>query len=274
MNYIEQLLAKIEDAEAKAELTGLVEKAPILNDWILDPGVKAKNDQITTWAETEWDYDHGMSRREWAQQEQLAALGAKGKGMELDELNAHLGKYIKDNGLMTKAEYKAGIEEKETAFNNELNLVSTLATRVAYLNQKYQKDFGDTFDPDEFVSKAMEGGYARQGKQGLDQYYDKFTEEKRTAKQAADLADQIAAAEKRGADKVLAERGMGTNGQMPTLDGAPEMGHFEMKIKGLGPKVDPNASVAPADAELGRGTIARFAANVADQKDRSGHSVN
>ncbi len=277
MNYIEQLLEKLEDVEARTQFSGLIEKAPMLNDWIIDPALRAKNDEITAWAETEWDYEHGMSKLEYQQSQQLTELqtqlSTRGQGMELNDLNDFLGKYIKDNGLMTKTEVEAEIKAKETAFSNELNLVSSLATRVSYLNAKYQKDYGDMFDPDDFVSKAIEGGYAAQGKAGLDQYYNEFTREKQTAKAQADIDAKIEAARKEEREKVLNERGMGANGQMPTLDGSPEMGHFEAKLKGMANQ-PPAGATAPADAELGRGTIARFAANAADAKDRAAGLVH
>ena len=56
---------------------------------------------------------------------------------------------------------------------------------------------------------------------------------------------------------------------MPTLDGSPEMGHFEQKIRGLGNKpIDPNASTVPAEVELGRG-VGKYAAAQWDQRDRA-----
>lgn len=268
MNYIEQLLAKLEDVEAKQQFSGLIEKAPMLNDWIIDPDIRAKNDEITAWAETEWDYDHGMSKLEYQQSQELTTLRARGQGMEINELNEFLGKYIKDNGLMTKAEVESQIKAKEDAFNNELNIVSNLATRVSYLNAKHHQEFGNMFDPDEFVQKAVDGGYAKDGRAGLDRYYSEFTREKQTAKSQAELDAKIEAARVDERNKVLAERGMGAGGQMPTLDGSPEMGHFEAKLKGMANQPAAGAS-APADAELGRGAIARFAANAADQADRA-----
>ena len=273
MNYIEQLLAKIEDAEARQEFSGLLEKTPTVKDWIVDPEVRTRSEQIQQWAETEWDYEHNMSRLEYQQQQELTALQAQitghKPGMELNELNDHLGKYIKDNGLMTKAEYEAGIAAKAEAFEKELNLVSTLATRVSYLNGRYSKDFGgEMFDPDEFISKANEKGYARYGKEGLDKFYEEFTADKRAAKQAADLEAIKTAAREEGRKEALKERGMGEGGQMPTLDGSPDMGHFEAKLKGGAHKFDPTQSQVPADVELGRG-VGRLAAAIADANDRA-----
>lgn len=273
MNYIEQLLAKIEDAEARQQFSGLLEKTPTVKDWIVDPETRTRSEQIQQWAETEWDYEHNMSRLEYQQQQELMALQAQISGqkphMELNELNDHLAKYIKDNGLMTKAEYDAGIKEKAEAFEKELNLVSTLATRVSYLNNKYSRDFdGEMFDPDDFITKANEKGYARYGKEGLDKFYDEFTAEKRAAKSAADLERIKAEAREEGRKEALKQRGMGEGGQMPTLDGSPEMGHFEAKLKGGNKTFDPTQSAVPADVELGRG-VGRLAAAIADAKDRA-----
>jgi hypothetical protein len=273
MNYIEQLQAKLDNLEARQHLDSLVKTAPVISDWIVDPDVRQKNEQINQWAETEWDYEHGMSRLEYQQQQELAALrvqlNSRGEGMELYELNEHLGRFIKDNGLMTKAEVDAIVTAKEQAFNNELNMIGTLATRIPYLNAKYQKDFGEVFDPDDFVSKAVEKGYHAYGKQGLEKFYDEFTAEKRESKQKADIEARIEAARAEERQKIQQEVGMGQNGRMPTLDGSPEMGHFEAKLKGMASKPAEGTSSAPADAELGRGVIARFAAQAADARDRA-----
>lgn len=274
MTYIEQLLAKLEDVELREQFNGVLAKAPEIEQYIVDPETRQRADALTQWAETEWDYEHNMSRREYQQEQEIAVLTAKtinqkDSAMELNELNEHLGKYIKENGLMTKAEYEAGITAKETSFNQELNLVSTLATRIPYLNAKYQKDFGDVFDPDEFVTKANEKGYARFGKEGLDKFYDEFTADKRAAKAQAEMDAKIAEAREEGRKAALKETHMGPTGQMPTLDGSPEMGHFEAKLKGGNRAPAEGQTSAPPDAELGRGTIARFAALAADARDRA-----
>lgn len=271
-NYLQQLLEKIEDVEARGRFSELAEQHSEINNWIVDPELRAKTEEVSQWANDHWDYDHGMSRLEFEQQEKIAAYEAdKGsQGMELEDLNAHLGKFIKDNGLMTRAEYDAGIKEKETAFGNELEVVSVLATRIPYLNARHNQEFGEMFDPDEFVTKAHEKGYARYGKAGLDKFYDEYTVEKRTAKQKADVERQVAEAEERGRKKGLSEVGMGGNrGAGPALDGEPDMGHFEAKLKGISRSTPEGSTSAPADAQLGSGAIARFAANAADQKDRA-----
>lgn len=277
MNYFEQLLEKIEDPDARTQLTDLAAKHSFVNDWVIDPALRQKTEEISTWAENEWDYEHGMSKLEFQQSQQLAALqgqlNTRGNAMELKDLDEHLGKFMSDKGLMTKAEHDTVLAQKEAAFNEMLGMTTVLATRIPYLNAQYQKDYGEMFDPDKFVTEANEKGYAKHGAKGLDEYYKEFTAEKALAKQNADLE---ARAEKLATEKYeakLAERGTQTGAAGLGNDAGPEMGHFEARLKGI-QNVDPTAPKAPADLELGRGGIARFAANAADAKDRAAGFVN
>jgi len=272
MNYFEQLLGKISDAEARQQLQDLAGKHTEISQWVADPEDVNRAQQFNEWADTNWDHEHNMTRLEFQQQAELESLKTREKsnGMELDQLNEFLGKYIKDNGLLTRTEVDAQIKAKEDAFNTQLGVVSTLATRIPFLNARHQKDFGDLFDPDEFLKQADEKGYARYGTQGLDKFYDEYTSDKRAAKTAADIQSQIDAARADERKKTLAERGMGPGGQIPAIDGSPEMGHFQARLMGLNkPPVEGQTS-APPEAELGRGQIARFAAAAADAKDRAG----
>lgn len=275
MTYIEQLLEKFDDIEAKAAFSGFVEKHSFLNDFIVDPALKAQTDEIKNWADTEWDYEHQMSKREYQQEQELAELRnrsqQKMKASELEDLDAVLGEYIKTKGLVSKAEYDQAIKEKSDAFESQLNTISTLATRVPYLNAKYQKEFGEMFDPDAFVKEATDKGFAKFGVDGLDRYYGEFTKDKAAAKAAADLeklkADAKAEGAKEAREQMLATAGRGT----PEVDGSPELSHFQQRIMKLNePKADTDKSAAPPDAELGRGVIARFAALRGDAQERAG----
>lgn len=281
MTYIEQLLEKFDDIEAKAQFTGLAEKYSFLNDYIVDPGVKTKTEEISQWAETEWDYDHGMSKREYQQEQELeiyktqleAAGNRKMKTSELEDLDSFLGDYIKKQGLVSKTEYDAAIKEKSEAFETQLNVISRLTTRVPYLNAKHQQEFGKMFDPDDYVKRAIDGGYAN-SVDGLDRFYGEYTKESAEAKRMADQETLVTKAREEGAkaerDRIIASSPSG----MPTLDGSPELSHFQQKIMGMNKVADPTASTAPADVELGRGTIARFAALAADARDRAAGTVH
>jgi len=161
------------------------------------------------------------------------------------------------------------VTQKEQAFNQELNTISRLATRVPYLNARYQKEFGEMFDPDEFVKQATEKGYARDGVDGLDKYYRDFTADKIEAKRQADVLAQVEKAKQDGIQEGLKQRMAQQGTGMPTLDGSPEMSHFEQKIRGMNKPIDPNAPTVPQEIELGRG-VGRYAAAVADAKDFAG----
>lgn len=288
MNYFEQLLEKIDDPEARTQFTELAAKHTFVNDWVIDPALRARAEEVTTWAENEWDYDHNMSKLEFQQSQQLvdsqnrlAALqgqvdsfNTRGNAMELKDLDEHLGKFMTEKGLMTKADHEAVIAQKEAAFNEQLGLTTVLATRIPYLNAQYQKDYGEMFDPDVFVTQANEKGYAKHGAKGLDEYYKEFTAEKALAKQNADLEKRAEALATEKYEAKLRERGTQTGAAGLGNDSGPEMGHFEARLKGISKTVDPNAPQAPADLELGRGGIARFAANAADAKDRAAGFVN
>ena len=275
MNYFDQLLEAITDTEAKEQFSGIVAKVPVLKDWIVDPTVRQQTEAMTRWAETEWDHDHGMSRREYQQERQLAELQTqlanKRDGMELNELEAYLAKYTSEKGLMTKAEYDAGIKAKEQEFANQLTMVSNLAGRIPYLNGKYQQEFGKMFDPDVFVKEANEKGYAQYGTTGLDKFYEEFTKTEREAKLAADIEAKVAAAKEEGRKAGLQEQIAQQGGGMPEAAGGSEMSHFQqfiMKGNKRG-EVDLNAQRVPDEVPFGKGAVGEYAARLADARDRA-----
>lgn len=284
INYFEQLLEKIDNPEERTQFSELATKYAV-NDWVIDPALRARAEEVTTWAENEWDYDHNMSKLEFQQSQQLVdsqnqlavlqgQLDTRGSAMELKDLDEHLGKFMTEKGLMTKADHEAVIAQKEAAFNEQLGMTTVLATRIPYLNAQYQKDYGEMFDPDVFVTQANEKGYAKHGAKGLDEYYKEFTAEKALAKQNADLERRAETLATEKYEAKLKERGAQTGAVGLGNDSGPEMGYFEARLKGISKTVDPNAPQAPADLELGRGGIARFAANAADAKDRAAGFVN
>lgn len=285
INYFEQLLEKIDDPDARTQFSELATKYSVVNDWVIDPALRARAEEVTTWAENEWDYDHNMSKLEFQQSQQLVdsqnqlavlqgQLDTRGSAMELKDLDEHLGKFMTEKGLMTKADHEAVIAQKEAAFNEQLGMTTVLATRIPYLNAQYQKDYGEMFDPDVFVTQANEKGYAKHGAKGLDEYYKEFTAEKALAKQNADLERRAETLATEKYEAKLKERGAQTGAVGLGNDSGSEMSAFEAKIRGMA-KVNPNGSQAPADMELStRGGLAKFAANAMDQKDREAGFVN
>lgn len=287
INYFEQLLEKIDNAEERTQFSELATKYAV-NDWVIDPELRERAENIATWAENEWDYENNMSKLEFQQsqqlvdsqsqlvasQSQLAALqgqlDTRGNAMELKDLDEHLGKM----GFMTRADHEAVLAQKEAAFNEQLGLTTILATRIPYLNAQYQKDYGEMFDPDVFVTQANEKGYAKHGAKGLDEYYKEFTAEKKLAKDNADLERRAEELANTKFQAKMNERGTQTGAAGLSNDSGAEMSAFEAKIRGMA-KVNPTGSQAPAEMELStRGGLAKFAANAMDQKDREAGFVN
>ncbi len=274
MNYFEQLLEKIDDPDARTQLSELGTKYSVVNDWVVDPALRTKTEKISTWAENEWDYEHGMSKLEFQQSQQLAALQGqldiRGNGMELKDLDERLGTFMAEKGLMTKADHDAEIAAKTAVFNAELGMTTVLATRIPYLNAQYQRDYGEMFDPDVFVTQASEKGYAKHGAKGLDEYYKEFTAEKALAKQNADLE---ARAEKLADEKFQAKlqaAASQTGAAALGNDAGPEMGHFEARLRGGNAKIEGDK----VPAELALGQTAKYAAAIGDAKDRAAGFVN
>lgn len=279
VNYFEQLLEKIDDQDARTQLSDLAAKHAVVNDWIVDPELRGKTEQISQWAESEWDYEHGMSKLEFQQTQQLAdlqrQLEQRGNGMELKDLDDYMGRFMSEKKLMTQeaheAALKAAITEKENEFNRELGITSIIATRVPYLNAQYQKDFGKMFDPDEFLTQANEKGYAKLGAKGLDEYYKEFTAADRKAKEDADIEARAEALATERFNAKMTERGAQTGAAGMTADGGTEMSAFQARVMGLNKTENKEVQTSPVDMELGRngGSMAKNFANQLDAKDRS-----
>ena len=210
------------------------------------------------WSKDNWDEDHGMTRAEYAYSQRIDALENEGRNrMTFEELNAQLDRYTTDKGLITQSQFQTAIQAKEAEFGRSLDTMARIATKVPYLNQKHEKEFGETFDPESFLTKATEAGA-----NNLDDFYDTFTKDKRAAKQEADVERRIQEAKDAGKREAMQAQSMSQDGQMPTLDGSPEIGHFQQKFMA---QREANSSAVPASAELGRGQIARAAAYAGDQ---------
>lgn len=262
-NYFDTLLETISDAEVKTQVQDLAGKVPQLKQWIVDPAAVARADQFARWADEQWDSAHNMTRIEWQQKEKIAALETQvstlGDGMDLNELNDRLGTFMNEKGLVTKDSFDAAIKAKTDDFTRELDLMGKIATRLPYLNGKHEKEFGEFFDPDEFLVKATEAKAT-----SVDAFYKEFIADKLEAKRTADIDKRIAEAKIEAKREALQERSMAENGQMPTLDGSPEISSFQARVMGMRNQAE--GSQVPAEAELGRGQIARIAARQGDMK--------
>jgi hypothetical protein len=269
-NYFEQLLGKIEDQTLRDEFKGLSAKIPDIDKWIVDPDIQNRVNTVESWYADNWDPDAGMPKAERIQRERIAQqeqelerlrtqlTTAKGNEMNTDQLE----KYLSEKGLISKSDMEKTLKEKEDGFSRILDMVSSTATRVPYLNSKYKDEFGEYFDPDKFLEEATKAKATN-----LDSFYEReYVAERRQKLMAEKHQKEVEEARLAGKREGLQER-VAQEGQMPTLDGSPDLGHFQMRVMG-GQKE--NTSPVPADAELGRGQIARIMAREGDAKALQG----
>jgi hypothetical protein len=144
---------------------------------------------------------------------------------------------------------------------------------VPYLNAKHQKEFGEMFDPDEFVAEAV-----KKNRFDLKPYYEEWVSQKRADKMKSDYEaktqevtekltkekDEAVAAAKAETERI---KGMGLGGQNPSDTESPTMGAFQRKVLKLEETQD-DKSKAP-EVPLGEGGIAAFAAREFVQKQAS-----
>ncbi len=283
-NIFDNLLEKLAESD-RATFTEIATRNPDIRNFIGDPDKVKRVDDVEKWYAEEWDFEHDMPKKEHAlvlkNQEletQLAEAAAKGEGMNLDQLNAYLDERIKDGKVVSAAQMKEEVTgivtAKEKEFqdytNNILNSVASTATVVPYLNQRHQQEFGDLFHPNDLLKAANEAKAT-----DLESFYDtKYVAEKRAAKQAkeaearqAEIDAKIAAAKEEGRKLGLQEK-IGEEGTSPSLDGSPEMGHFQSRI--LRAPTDSEGKPIAKDAILGRGQIAAAAARDADRRELAG----
>lgn len=280
-NIFETLLGSIAEAD-RVTFAEIAERNPGLKIYIADPSKVSQVESAEKWYVENWDFDHEMPKAEYqlriankdleaqlvTSAAEKAALAAKGEeSMNLDQLNAYLDERIKDGKVVSAAQMKEEVtgivSAKEKEFQdytaNILNSVASTATVVPYLNQRHEKEFGELFHPNDLLKAANEAKAT-----DLEAFYDtKYVAEKRAAKNAAaseaakaaqDAA--IAAAREEGRKSALQER-VGQDGQTPSIEGSPEMGHFQARLMKVEDKTE---SSIPKDAVLGRGQIAAAAA--------------
>lgn len=286
---LETLLAAIESADDQAALKALVEKNPKASE------VLTRADAMEQWTAENWDAEHKMTKREWRQQQQIASLleqqAAQGANpMELNELNTWMEDQIKsgrvlaptavDDKLKTlredtswlkpalETELKTREDNYNKYFSALVNTQAQVATLIPYLNQKHYLEYGELFDPEEFLNKATEAKAS-----DLKSFYQTFTADKAKAKQEAEIEKRIAAARDEERKKTLQDITLGSEGvnRNPVSDGGPEMGHFQAKLMGMtGAKEGAAKSPVPEGAELGKGTIAAAMARAGDRAELEG----
>jgi hypothetical protein len=273
------LLDTIGDAGDRQSFSEIAAKYPAIQDYLADPEDKALVDSVQKWRTDNWDDEHGMTRNEFAHSQRIqqlqAALDAAptGEGMNLEELDKYLETQITSGKLvspeMVRKEFTGILTEKEKGYNQlineQMNVYTDTAVRIPFLMMKHEKEFGELLDPNQILRDAAEK------KMGLDQYYESIAGPKRAEAQAKKHTAELEAARAEGRKAAIEERVTNPQtGQSPTIDGDPQVGHFQAKLMG---EKSEKASAVPESAQLGDGLIARTAARAGDRAEMLGSAA-
>lgn len=281
----DEILSVFQSDEDRLAFTGLADRYPAIKEYGLRQSDYSRSMQEMdhekdylnrwkSWEQENWDGAKGMTKGEVEKAQQLEALQAEkdrlsqliefGSGGEMDF--AELEKWGKDfrekNNLVSSdiiLKEKKALEDKMNALNL---FTAQAAVEVPFLNRRYEKEFGDQFDPQQFLKDANE-----KGRTNLREFYDEWTREARDKKtteshrlemeRLREETTQQIAKQKEQADAELARlRGMSPGGS-PT-DGGEAIS--SMKAALLGIKTDKDNTDDAPGAVLGGGGIAAVAA--------------
>lgn len=272
--------------EDKQAFTGLAERYPQLKDYGLRQSDYSRSmnenrekleklEEWNTWKEQFWDSDSKMTKAEKQMQieleeartertrlEQAIATGNfGGQDMDFAQIENDLDGFLKKRGIVDKDTLTA----KEAEFKALTGAQQYASLTVPYLNLKHNKEFGEPFNPTEFVTQATE-----KGRFDLEEFYENsYVLGKRQAKVEADhkaelerikAESELAVAQAKKDTEQLMERmkGMGP-GSGPTDDVGTEMGSFQRGYLKLDQAIPEGANV-PEGVELGDHSIAKIAA--------------
>lgn len=235
------------------------------------------------WVKENWDREHKMTKAERAKQERLEALEtekadleAKLAAMELGgadmtfedvekiALDAMKKNGIDPNKFVAKGDLDQRFQQGENYVKNLNAFTANASLLVPYLNSQHEKEFGEQFDPEDFLKAATEAGQTN-----LKDFYKTFTAETRMKRMQTEADRKVAEAQAerdRGiadaqakADAAVARvQGMGPQGQNPADAEGPQMGALQRKMLGLD-KSKSEGSGAP-EVPLGEQGISQYAA--------------
>jgi hypothetical protein len=291
----ERVLESISDEEDRKALEGIGSKHRVLQDSVLAQSDYSRKmdevrDKVTLadswkkWREENWLDSDSMTKAEKHKADQIAELqaerarlqaqvelGAGENDMTAEELANLLDTRIKERGLVGQSDLDKVIGDKTTELQEfvkgTLGFSSQASLVVPYLNQKHQQEFGELFDPVEFVKEATS-----KQRYDLKDYYDKeFVQGKREAKQKSEFdaqkakwqeeADAKAKAEfERGKREAEQARVMSQGAQIPTDDTGPQASAWVRKYYQGSNPTEEGAAKPPEGTKLGDDSIARFAA--------------
>lgn len=291
VSAFDEIITQFGDDADKEAFIGLAEKYPQIKEYGLRQSDYSRYmneskikidlaDEWNTWKSDHWDDEAKMTKQQKAAvdeaarlkqeneglESRIAAMGSGGDDMTFEQLEQFGKDLISKNGIVTKVDIDAKQKELEGFVKGFDGVMAKTALTVSFLNQKHDREFGEPFDPDEFVKEAAE-----KGANNLKEFYEnQFVAGKRqervTAQHVAEIerikaesAVELAKA-KEQADAIAARiQGMGSGGMNPSDDGSGSvMGAFQKQYLKLD-QVQTDASKVP-DVPLGDGGVAAFAA--------------
>ena len=235
------------------------------------------------WLKGNWDPVHKKTKAEVAQQERLEALETEkaeletkmaamevgGSDMTFEDVERIATEAMKKNGVdpnkfVSTNTLDERVKEAETYIKNLNAYTADAAILVPYLNAQHQKEFGDMFNPKNFLKAATEAKTT-----DLEAFYQTFTADTRMKRMQADADAKVKAAQderdaavtaanKRSEEALNRIQGMGPQGQNPADTEGPQMGPLQRKMLGLDVPKE-GESKAP-EVPLGEGALAQFAA--------------
>ena len=296
VSAFDELLDSFSDPSDRQTFEGLASRNPKVKEYGLRQSdysrkLNEHNEDLTElnqwrdWREKNWDDNQNTTKREiekanelirlQAERDELEAkiaLGGLGGDMTFEELDS----YFEKKGVVTSGV----LAEKEKAVNDLIvgtnRAMANAALMVPYLNQKHRDEFGELFDPREFLKEAND-----KGRFDLAEYYENdFVAQKRQAKLHKDHEDEIARLKAEADDREkkakeegreYADRARAMGAGSPTDSEGASMGAFQRSYLGLNKKEE--GSGAP-EVALGEGGIAAYAAREWVNKGSNGtHAI-
>lgn len=289
VSAFDELIGQFGDDSDKETFLGLAEKHPFIKEYGLRQSDYSRQlnenkerlevaDEWNDWKVKNWDSEAKMTKQQKAAVEEaerlkqeneglesrIAAMGSGGEDMTFEQLEQFGKDLIKNNNIVTQADILAKQKELEGYVQGVNGVMTKAALTVPFLNQKHDKEFGEMFDPDDFIKQATE-----KGRYDLKDFYEKeYVVDRRQAKtiekHQAEIAaltatkDAEIAAAKEHAEAIAARvSGMGAGGG-PADDGGASMGAFQRNYLKLDQQQDDKSKVP--DVPLGDGGVAAFAA--------------
>jgi hypothetical protein len=293
----DEILNSFADSEDRETFTDLADRNPRVREYGLRQSDYSRSmdqlrkerteheedlDELTewrNWRNEHWDADARMTKRELARYKEVQALKdentrlqnqllLEGEDVNFEQLEKWSDEIAAKKGYITRDDISRKEQELKEFVAGGQNWLARAATTVPYLNQRHDKEFGEPFDPDKFLSDAVTKGRFND----LKEYYEEWVAPQRQEKQKAHSTKEIEEAKaeaekqkKRADDAELRVAG----GPAPVDVEGSDMAPFQRQYLGLDKK--PEGSSGAPEVPLGEGAIASYAARqFIDQQRSSG----